>query len=68
MSMEPSHLPFAWLRIIEDSTVPYQNTPLLEVLAMREQSSLLSGRTAFVPAIVKAFCFASVSFTKSFAQ
>jgi hypothetical protein len=66
--MEFSHLPFAWLRIMEDFTVPYQNRPLLEVLAMREQSSLLSGRTAFVSAIAKAFCFAYVSSTKSFVQ
>ncbi|BAY63425.1 hypothetical protein NIES22_35130 [Calothrix brevissima NIES-22] len=66
--MEPRHLPFAWLKIIEDLTVPHQNTPLRQVLAIREQSSLLSGITAFVPALLTAFYLAYISSTKSFAQ
>ena len=54
--MQPSHLPFDWLLIIEYPIYPHHHIPMRQVLAMRKQSSLVSGRTSLVPAILKAFC------------
>ncbi|BAY27116.1 hypothetical protein NIES2100_69370 [Calothrix sp. NIES-2100] len=56
LSMQPSHLPFAWLFIIEDYIFLPQDTPMRQVLAMRTQSSLLSLRTPLVVLFLKAFC------------
>ncbi len=54
--MQPSHLPFAWLRIIEHFIFQLLDSLLRRLLALnRELSALLLGRRSFFQATLKAF-------------
>ncbi len=55
--MQPSDLPFAYLRIIVHSTFQLLDSLLLQILAlMKAQSCILLGKTTFFQATLTAYC------------